>query len=752
VYFLLKIYGIQQNLNALNSKNHKRSTMKNFMIVLSLVISGGTLSAQNVFLVEHFNYPANDELRQHGWTSHSAATTNPLKVSPSGLAWSQTNYLGSGIGNAASVDNTGSDENYPISTLALDSGVVYTSFLARVNGTVTSSGEGFFFHVGQYGNTTTPVFTSINSGFRGRTFKAPGSSADKFKFGLTFNAASVGANTTVAEYDTGATYLLVLKYEFFPGAMNDSVSLYIFADGDAIDIEPATPALGPFGSTASNAGDLDFFQLVALRQYNAAQNVTVDGIIVQDSWNLAPPLISPNLLSPPDNTTLVVAGAPTIPANITWTSAQNLAAPVAYEWQLALRSAGNFNNPALGLPSNNMGADTTLSLNFGQIDAALDGLGVATGDTVRGMWRVRAIGGTDTLFSSQTFDIDIVRGIIVSPIAGFQLVSPPNQTVLNIGPDPTTPVSIAWRATSAGTQSIAYEWQFALRAAGNFNNPALVLPSDNGGADTVLSLTHGAIDAALGSLGVAVGATVQGMWRVRAIAGTDTAFSNNTFDIDIVRDPIVRPIDGFDLLSPPDQTVLSVGPNAAGNATISWQATTAGTQSVSYEWHAILPGGSFTNPLVSISAGTDTTLVLPLTAIDSLLNSLGINPGDTVALDWTVEAAAGTDSRLANQDWRITLIRESNVSVAEFGNPLSEMRLFPNPAGDAVSLQMAQGLSGRVFIQLVDPSGRIVLEKQEVIAAGQPIHLNLNPFPQGIYSMQVSHGQHVQKSKLIIQK
>jgi hypothetical protein len=602
---------------------NKNNSMKNFMILLSLAFSCGTLSAQNVFLVEHFNYPANDELRQHGWTPHSAAATNPLKVSPSGLAWSQTNYLGSGIGNAASIDNTGSDENRPLSTLTLDSGVVYTSFLARVNGTVTTSGEGFFFHVGQYSNTTLPAFTSINNGFRGRTFKVPGSSADKFKFGLTFNAASVGANTTVAEYDTGTTYLLVLKYEFFPGAMNDSVSLYIFADGDAIDIEPATPALGPFGSTASNAGDLDFFQLVALRQYNSAQDVTVDGIIVQDSWNLVPPLIAPNLLTPPDNTTLVVAGAPTIPASITWTSAQNLPTPIAYEWQLALRSAGNFNNPALVLPSDNMGADTTLSLTLGQIDVALASLGIGIGDTVRAMWRVQAIGGSDTLFSAQTFDIDLVRGTIVMPIGGF------------------------------------------------------------------------------------------------------------------------------DLLSPPDQTVLSVGPNATGNAPISWRATTAGTQSVSYEWHAILPGGNFTSPLVSLSAGTDTALVLPLTAIDSLLNSLGVNPGDTVALDWTVEASAGTDSRLANQDWRITLIREPNVSLPEYGL-IPEMHLYPNPAKSFVTLHLDQGFTGRVDIRLFDSFGQLVLEKINFPAIGKPINLDVNSFSEGTYIIQVSNGQKIQLAKLIL--
>jgi hypothetical protein len=75
--------------------------MKNlFVLLISLLCSMATF-AQNPLLIEHFDYPVGDSLQTRGWFSHSAATTNPIRVSSPGLSWSATPYLGSGVGNAA---------------------------------------------------------------------------------------------------------------------------------------------------------------------------------------------------------------------------------------------------------------------------------------------------------------------------------------------------------------------------------------------------------------------------------------------------------------------------------------------------------------------------------------------------------------------------------------------------------------------------------------------------------------------------
>ncbi len=256
---------------------------------------------QGVLLTEQFNYPADSLLQSNGWFGHSAATSNPIRVTNGGLSWTTTPYLGSGIGNAAAIRNNGADENRPFTTF-VNSGNVYSAFLLRVDSTpVAGTDTSYFFHIGQYSNTTTPVFTSISTAFRGRTFVLPGTAANNFRMGLTFNANSAGTNVTTQTYTIGQTYLVVLKYTFVPGTLNDSVSLYVFADGSNIAQEPATPTLGPFAGTVT---DLDFAQLVALRQYSATQRITVDGIVVRTNWNLQPAPVQSSLPITWDNTSL----------------------------------------------------------------------------------------------------------------------------------------------------------------------------------------------------------------------------------------------------------------------------------------------------------------------------------------------------------------------------------------------------------------------------------------------------------------
>lgn len=274
-------------------KYTKTKRMKKLYVLMLLCLSYITSFGQGILLTENFNYPADSLLQSNGWFSHSAGTTNPIRVTNGGLSWTTTPYLGSGIGNAAAVRNTGSDENRPLSSYP-NSGDVYTSFLLRVDSAVTTANAGYFFHIGQYLNTATPVFTAINTGHRARTFLVPGPSATQYKLGLSFNASSVTADTTALNFTVGQTYLVVVKYKFVPGTANDSVSLYAFQDGSNIANEPTTPAIGPLAATAS-ATDMDFAQYVALRQYNSAQRITVDGIIVRQSWNLQPAPVQASL-------------------------------------------------------------------------------------------------------------------------------------------------------------------------------------------------------------------------------------------------------------------------------------------------------------------------------------------------------------------------------------------------------------------------------------------------------------------------
>ncbi|PIQ07695.1 MAG: hypothetical protein COW71_15750, partial [Ignavibacteriales bacterium CG18_big_fil_WC_8_21_14_2_50_31_20] len=233
-----------------------------FLIVFGLVQVG---FGQTSLLVENFDYTAGDLLTDHGWTAHSGAGTQSITVNDGGLSF--TGYPSSGIGNAALLDNNGEDVNKTFTEQT--SGSIYASYLINVSG-ISSS---YFSHFGA---------TTIGSTFRGKTFIS--GTAPNLNFGV-----SVGSNTatnSATTYSTGVTYLVVLKYTIVAGSNNDQVSLFIFSDGDDFSTEPVTPTIGPLTDVAQS--DLPNVGSFALRQFNASENLIIDGIRISDSWSQAP--------------------------------------------------------------------------------------------------------------------------------------------------------------------------------------------------------------------------------------------------------------------------------------------------------------------------------------------------------------------------------------------------------------------------------------------------------------------------------
>ena len=114
-----------------------------------------------------------------------------------------------------------------------------------------------------------------------------------------------------------------------------------------------------------------------------------------------------NLVSPPDNTTLVTSPINPAQVNIRWTKSGTGA--VTYKWFFTAPAVTG-SLPTLVVGSNNNGLDTTLTLVNSAIDGILAGLGIARGDSAVGEWRVFAYrSATDSLASTQTFNITLKR-------------------------------------------------------------------------------------------------------------------------------------------------------------------------------------------------------------------------------------------------------------------------------------------------------------------------------------------------------
>lgn len=129
--------------------------MKNGYYILFLIIASRYSLGQSNYLIENFDYPADAFLTANGWNAHSAGATNPLTINNGGLFWGITNYIGSGVGNAALVDNTSADQNKPLVEYVCE-GSVYASFLFKANSAITTANDDFFFHFVKY-STMRPI-------------------------------------------------------------------------------------------------------------------------------------------------------------------------------------------------------------------------------------------------------------------------------------------------------------------------------------------------------------------------------------------------------------------------------------------------------------------------------------------------------------------------------------------------------------------------------------------------------------------
>lgn len=122
------------------------------------------------------------------------------------------------------------------------------------------------------------------------------------------------------------------------------------------------------------------------------------------------------LLFPANNASLTIEGAGSTSIDIRWNAASwtGGAASFTYEWMADLPT-GDFTTPLVTLPSNNSGADTTLTLNFAAIAALLDANNIPQGTAAALKWTVRAsrTGSTDTKLAS-AFNLTLTRGVMTS--------------------------------------------------------------------------------------------------------------------------------------------------------------------------------------------------------------------------------------------------------------------------------------------------------------------------------------------------
>ncbi len=116
-----------------------------------------------------------------------------------------------------------------------------------------------------------------------------------------------------------------------------------------------------------------------------------------------PQLSSFALNSPPSGVTVTTSPFNTSLINIDWRKSGE---GVTYKWKFG---APTISTPILAVPSNAGGYDTSLTVANFALDGILAGLGLNPGDSVVGQWAVWAYNATDSLRSSNAFNITFKR-------------------------------------------------------------------------------------------------------------------------------------------------------------------------------------------------------------------------------------------------------------------------------------------------------------------------------------------------------
>jgi hypothetical protein len=218
----------------------------------------------------------------------------------------------------------------------------------------------------------------------------------------------------------------------------------------------------------------------------------------------------------------------------------------------------------------------------------------------------------------------------------------------------------------------------------------------------------------------------------------------------------VDSIANFSLVSPANNTVLTVEGAQSTTVDIRWRAArwTGGSASFTYTWLLDLPTGNFSAPLAALpsgNAGADTVLTLTYGQIAALLDAAGVPQGLGVDLKWTVRASrtGSTDVKLAAQPFNLRLVRGVMTSVAE-NNALESMKLYPNPANGRAYLQYSLQQPANLQLEVINMIGkRVAVEVLHNVTAGVA-EIEVANLPEGVYFVRLSNQEMSATRRLVV--
>jgi len=257
--------------------------MKKIFILLSLnLLVAYTVSAQRL-LTEDFNYSAGSliSVSDSAWV-HFGGTTKPIQVISGNLTYPGyvTNPTTNGLVSLDSAISNAEDAdvNFSVDSAAIDSGVIYCTFLLNVLkaenlfGDSSSKGEAFIGYLPLTANASEAVGVAIKRAASGGIRLGVFSRIDTLPKTVAWDDSS---------YDTSTTLMVTMAYQFVAGDGNNLVQLWVNPPTNS-DIQPSPDAQVIDLDSASNKRR--FGRLGLAQRSQRSPVCQIDAIRVSTSW------------------------------------------------------------------------------------------------------------------------------------------------------------------------------------------------------------------------------------------------------------------------------------------------------------------------------------------------------------------------------------------------------------------------------------------------------------------------------------
>ena len=482
------------------------------------------------------------------------------------------------------------------------------------------------------------------------------------------------------------------------------------------------------------------------------------------------PLNAFNLQTPSTGITVTTIGGSNTPFTFNWDTSTSAA---TYKWIFG----NSLPTRQLTIPV----STTPWTPTLGQLDTYIASLGVSQGNSISGSWDVwafrnnppnndslKAVNGPRTITFTRA----------VPSLSSFNLNSPASGFSVTTIAGSTTPVNFNW--TKSGSGGATYKWLY--KTGASYSDPAnLRLASNNGGFDTLLTMTVGQLDAYLAGLGLGLGDSVTGYWRVRAYTATDSmnsttpdrqiTFRRALFSSLVVSGNLAATDSTFtrpNASTPSNTPPTSMSSNTTYFDKTFFKVSNTGHYYIysgaSYDNYILLYQNSFnrTSPLTNAIGGNDDTTgtwmpeftgSLPRSAV----NDINLIANVTYILINTSYSATVTGN-WKDSIWGPGAITQIVTSVTPYGNIIpTEYALrqnYPNPFNPVTKISYDLPKQGFVSLKVYDMLGReVVTLVNEVKKEGRYlVDFDGSNLASGAYFFKLKSNDFVDVKKMILLK